>query len=92
MTIALIGAGAMGGAIGTRLAQTGQTLTVYDLDPAKVALITAHGAQAATSAADAAAKADYVIISLNAPRIIDLAVFGRCQGGRSHGNVECHPT
>ncbi len=76
MTIALIGAGAMGGAIGTRLAQCGLALTVYDLDPAKAALIVAHGAQAAPSAAAAAAQADVVIISLNAPRIIDLAVFG----------------
>lgn len=30
--IALIGAGAMGGAIGARLVQMGQDLTVFDLD------------------------------------------------------------
>jgi 2-hydroxy-3-oxopropionate reductase len=30
--IALIGAGAMGGAIGTRLLETGNSLTVFDLD------------------------------------------------------------
>ena len=34
--IALIGAGAMGGAIGTRLLETGNTLHVFDLDAARV--------------------------------------------------------
>jgi len=76
LKIALIGAGAMGGAIGTRLAQTGQTLHVFDLDQEKVAELVAHGAVAASSAAEAAAQSDYVITSLNAPRIVDIAVFG----------------
>ncbi|MGG2474011.1 NAD(P)-dependent oxidoreductase, partial [Rhizobium sp. BR5] len=31
-----IGAGAMGGAIGTRLVETGNHLTVFDLDAEKV--------------------------------------------------------
>jgi 2-hydroxy-3-oxopropionate reductase len=77
LNVALIGAGAMGGAIGTRIAQTGQNLMVFDLDPQKVAALVAHGAKAATSAAAAAAVSDYVIISLNAARIIDIAVFGK---------------
>ncbi|RPE64811.1 2-hydroxy-3-oxopropionate reductase [Pacificibacter maritimus] len=76
LKIALIGAGAMGGAIGTRLAQTGQTLHVFDPDSEKVAELVAHGAIAAASAADAAAASDYVITSLNAPRIVDMAIFG----------------
>ncbi|MEY8120377.1 MULTISPECIES: NAD(P)-dependent oxidoreductase [unclassified Falsihalocynthiibacter] len=75
--VALIGAGAMGGAIGTRLAQTGNQLTVFDLDADKVAELVAHGAVAAESAAAAAAASDYVITSLNAPRIVDIAVFGK---------------
>lgn len=77
LKIALIGAGAMGGAIGTRLAQTGQTLHVFDLDKEKVAELVAHGAIAANSAAEAAAQSDYIITSLNAPRIVDIAVFGQ---------------
>lgn len=76
LNIALIGAGAMGGAIGTRLAKTGKNLTVFDLDQDKVAEIVAHGAKAASSAAEAARVSDYVIISLNAPHIVDAAVFG----------------
>lgn len=65
--IALIGAGAMGGAIGARLVTTGTPLTVFDLDPAKVAALTDLGATTAPSAAAAAQGAHAVILSLNAP-------------------------
>jgi len=74
--IALIGAGAMGGAIGTRFLETGNTLHVFDLDPERVAELVAKGAVAAASAADAAREADFVITSLNSSRIVDLAAFG----------------
>lgn len=76
LKVALIGAGAMGGAIGTRIAQMGHDLMVFDLDAEKVAALVAVGAKAAASAAEAAAHADYIVISLNAPRIVDIAVFG----------------
>lgn len=74
--VALIGAGAMGGAIGQRLAETGQHLTVFDPDPAKIAALEAFGAKRAASAAEAASVSDFVILSLNAPNIVRLAVFG----------------
>ena len=74
--IALIGCGAMGGAIGARLVATGTPLTVFDLDPVKVAALTDLGANAAASAADAAREAEAVILSLNAARIVRAAVFG----------------
>lgn len=83
VTVGLIGAGAMGGAIGTRLAQTGNKVHVFDLDAEKVAELVAHGAVAASSAAAAAAASDYVITSLNAARIVDIAVFGA--GGVAEG-------
>ncbi|MBE0414638.1 NAD(P)-dependent oxidoreductase [Yoonia sp.] len=76
MKIALIGAGAMGGAIGARLVETGTVLTVFDLDPQKVAALVARGAQAASSGAEAAKGADAVILSLNSAGIVDAAVFG----------------
>lgn len=76
-SIALVGAGAMGGAIGTRLLETGSRLTVFDLDPAKVAALVDNGAIAASSAAEAARGATAVITSLNAARIVDLAAFGK---------------
>ena len=74
--IALIGAGAMGGAIGTRFLETGNSLTVFDLNPAMVAVLEAKGAAAAASAAEAASVAECVILSLNSPAIVRAAVFG----------------
>ena len=55
LKIALIGAGAMGGAIGARLVETGQHLTVFDLNSEAVQALVAKGAHAAASAAEAAA-------------------------------------
>lgn len=74
--IALIGAGAMGGAIGTRFAETGNRLTVFDLDPEKVQALVDKGAVSAPTAAEAAAVSDYVVLSLNSPGIVRRAVFG----------------
>lgn len=75
--VALIGAGAMGGAIGTRLIETGNHLTVFDLDAEKVAALTSLGAQSAGTAAEAASVSDVVILSLNSPKIVRIAVFGK---------------
>ena len=74
--IALIGAGAMGGAIGTRLLETGNTLWVFHLDTARVEELVAKGAVAAASAAEASRAADFVITRLNAAHIVGLAAFG----------------
>lgn len=74
--IALIGAGAMGGAIGARLAQTGTSLRVFDRNPAQMAPLVALGAIATASAAEAAQGAGAVILSLNAAPIVRAAVFG----------------
>ena len=82
-SIALIGAGAMGGAIGERLLATGNHLAVFDLDKAKVELLVAKGATATPSAAEAASVADYVILSLNSVPIVRRAVFG--EGGVAGG-------
>lgn len=81
--IALIGAGAMGGAIGTRLLETGNNLAVFDLDTDRVAELVAKGAVAASSAAEASRDVDFVITSLNASRIVELAAFG--EGGIAEG-------
>lgn len=75
--IALIGAGAMGGAIGRRLLETGNSLTVFDLDKAKVDELVALGGVAAVSAAEASRDAEFVITSLNASRIVEVAAFGK---------------
>ena len=51
--IGLIGAGAMGSAIGRRFLETGNSLTVFDLDKEKVSELQKLGAKAAGDAADA---------------------------------------
>lgn len=79
----LIGAGAMGGAIGTRLLATGNALTVFDLDKAKVDTLVALGATTAATAAEAASDVDFVITSLNSAGIVRAAIFGK--GGVAEG-------
>ena len=81
--VALIGAGAMGGAIGTRLLETGNHLYVFDLDKEKVDQLVAKGGIACETAAAAAEGADYVIFSLNSAKIVRLAAFG--EGGAAKG-------
>lgn len=84
--IALIGAGAMGGAIGLRLLQTGTALRVFDLDQARVAALVAAGAIPAATAAEAAGGADASILSLNSAQIVEKAVFGA--GGVAEGAAQ----
>ena len=74
--VALIGCGVMGGAIGTRLREVGETLTVFDIDEARIRALVDRGTMAAGSAAEAAAQSDYVILSLNSAAIVRTAVFG----------------
>lgn len=75
-TIAIIGAGIMGSAIATRLLATGQAVTVFDLDAAKVAVLVEKGAKASASIAEAVRASDFVILSLNHADIVRKAVFG----------------
>jgi 2-hydroxy-3-oxopropionate reductase len=74
--IALIGAGIMGQAIGTRLLERGHILSVFDIDAVKVAELTTKGAQGSASPAEATAHSDFVILSLNHSDIVRKAVFG----------------
>ena len=81
--VAVIGAGIMGSAIATRLVETGNAVTIYDLDPAKVAALVAMGATAAASVADAARRSRFIILSLNHASIVRAVVFGA--GGVAEG-------
>lgn len=76
LEIGLIGAGAMGGAIGARFLAMGCALTVFDLDTAKIDELVAKGAVAAASAAEVGARCAVVVTSLNSSRIVERAVFG----------------
>ncbi len=77
--VAIIGCGAMGGAIGARLLETGCALSAFDRNPPKVAALVALGAVAARNPAEAAASADTVILSLNSAAAVRAVVFG--EGG-----------
>lgn len=74
--IALIGAGIMGQAIGSRLLDSGHALTVFDIDTAKATRLVERGALTAANPARAAAVSDFVILSLNHAGIVNRAVFG----------------
>jgi 2-hydroxy-3-oxopropionate reductase len=74
-SVAVVGAGVMGSAIASRLLSERHRVTVFDLDPAKVAALVATGASAASSPKQAA-SADFVILSLNSAAIVERAVFG----------------
>ncbi len=76
VSVAIVGTGVMGGAIATRLLDTGATVIVFDRDNSKTRALTEKGARAAVSAADAARGAPFVITSLNSAKIVELAVFG----------------
>lgn len=66
-----VGLGVMGSNMCRCILQAGQhDLIVYDIDPAKVAEITALGATAAASLADLAAQTDLIAASLPNPAIV----------------------
>ncbi|GLS18078.1 2-hydroxy-3-oxopropionate reductase [Labrys miyagiensis] len=81
--VSIVGAGIMGSAIATRLLASGHHVTVFDLEPVKVAAVVAKGGKAAQSAAEAARASSFVITSLNSAAIVHAAVFG--VGGIAEG-------
>lgn len=74
--VAVIGVGIMGSAIARRLLECGHAVSVFDLDPQKLAALASHGARVTDSAADAAAASDFVITSLNSAAVVERAIFG----------------
>ncbi|GIT87294.1 NAD(P)-dependent oxidoreductase [Roseobacter sp. OBYS 0001] len=75
-TIGLIGAGAMGHAIGTRLLESGSRLNVYDRNPPKVAALVEKGATGMSNPAEVGAASGSVILSLNSEDAVAEVVFG----------------
>lgn len=67
MKLVYIGLGNIGGGAAVHLARAGHDLTVVDLDPAKMAVVTSFGAVASQSPALAVAEADVVFSSLPGP-------------------------
>jgi 3-hydroxyisobutyrate dehydrogenase len=69
LRIGFIGLGNVGSQLASNLLRHGVDLTVRDLDPARVAALTAHGASAAGSARELASAVDVVITCLPSPAI-----------------------
>ncbi len=64
MDIGIIGCGNMGGAMARHLLAAGRTLACHDPDPATRAAMADAGAEISDSAADLAARADVIVLSL----------------------------
>ena len=73
----------MGKNLALNLADHGYRVAGFDLDKEKVAELVAKGGVAASSAAEAASKADFVIFSLNSAKVVRIAAFG--EGGAASG-------
>ena len=86
-SVAVVGVGVMGGAIATRLLDTGATVIVFDRDDMKTRALTEKGARAVASAAEAARGTPFVITSLNSAKIVESAVFGP-EGVASAANAD----
>jgi 4-hydroxybutyrate dehydrogenase/sulfolactaldehyde 3-reductase len=74
--IAFIGLGAMGMPMASNLVRKGFDVAGFDVDKAKIERLTAIGARAATSIADAVGDADIVVTMLPATRHVEAVVLG----------------
>lgn len=62
--VGFIGLGAMGAPMVRRLVRAGYRVNAFDLDPARIAAVVAHGAQAVAGPADLAGHSDLIGVSL----------------------------
>ncbi|SHG79822.1 NAD(P)-dependent oxidoreductase [Marivita hallyeonensis] len=67
MRVGFIGLGAVGAKLAGTLARNGVDLTVFDLDPARVALLTGQGAKAGEGPGQIMRACDVVVTSLPSP-------------------------
>lgn len=74
--VGFIGLGAMGAPLAKNLQKKGFDLNVYDIDPAKIEMLTSLGARRAASVAEAAKGAEVVITILPATVHVQSVVFG----------------
>ena len=74
--IAYVGIGLMGLPMTRRLLSLGYAVRVFDIVATQIDAACAAGAHAATSAADAVAGADLVLLNLPTPDAVEAAVFG----------------
>jgi 3-hydroxyisobutyrate dehydrogenase-like beta-hydroxyacid dehydrogenase len=74
--IGYVGVGLMGLPMVKRLRSLGYPVVAFDIVPARIAEAKASGAEAATSAADAARGAEFVLLNLPTTDAVESAVFG----------------
>jgi 3-hydroxyisobutyrate dehydrogenase len=84
--IGFVGLGLMGTGFTRRLIETGHRVTGFDIDPAKVAAAAENGVAAAANAADVAAAADIVLISVIDTHAVEDAAIG-ARGVIAHQNL-----
>jgi 3-hydroxyisobutyrate dehydrogenase len=76
MKLGYVGIGLMGLPMTKRLIECGHTVTVYDIDKAKVDAAVTAGAKAADSAAATTAGAEVVLLNLPTTEAVEAAMFG----------------
>lgn len=76
LTLGFVGLGRMGGPMSARLLGRDFDVVVFDMNADAVAACVNKGAQAATSPADVASRADVVFVSLPTPAIVSTVVTG----------------
>ncbi len=87
-TLGFIGVGQMGGPMSLRLIDAGHQLVVFDASAAAVEPLAGHGATIAASAAEVAAAAETVFLSLPTPAIVQAVALE--EGGLIGGSaVRC---
>ncbi|WP_312315465.1 sulfolactaldehyde 3-reductase [Atlantibacter sp.] len=74
--IGFIGLGQMGAPMASNLLRQGHTLNVFDINPDAVQKLMARGAHAASTPADAAADAEFVITMLPNGDLVRAVLFG----------------
>ena len=91
-SIAFIGLGNMGSPMALNLVKAGHSLTVFDLVPAAVKVLTDAGAKAAASASEAVKGADVVISMLPASKHVEGLYLGEDLLGKISSSalvIEC---
>ncbi len=76
MDVGFIGLGVMGAPMALNILKGGHKLTVFDLDAAAVAKLTAAGATAASSPREVGAASEIVVTMLPEPQHVDSVVLG----------------
>lgn len=76
MKVGFIGLGVMGGPMAANILKGGHSLTVFDLNPASVATLTAAGAKAAASPRDVGVASDIVVTMLPLPSHVEQVYLG----------------